>query len=143
MAPGDHVADWAGYAPEPEASGRAVTGRSYASRERPTRSTILGGEGVSITDEDVAVTVRFAECAMMLCWPDGGRQLFGNDGLAMRVEPTLYRDLPAAIPWLDAHVPPHLRVSLPARDPQHIPRPGKAPGPLATALRSLAPGRGR
>jgi zinc protease len=129
MTPEGSVAEWAGYAAAPTFSAGVVTGEAYPSLEHPDVRVIVGSDGVSLADDSGAATVRFDACAVMLCWPDGARRLIGNDAISVHLEPTLHRGLADVMPLLDACLAPELRVEMPARDPQRIPRPGKAPKP--------------
>jgi zinc protease len=145
MTPEEGVADWAGYVPAPTASERAVAGQPYQSLEYPATRLIVGEEGISIADDEQVATVRFATAAAVLAWPDGARQFIGTDGISVRAEPALYHGLAAAIPWLDARVPDHLRCAMPARDPDRIPapRPATWSGSTPPAPVVLAGGRGK
>jgi zinc protease len=142
QTPEGSSADWAGYTAAPTSSEQLITGQEYLSPNSasaaaiaaaaaagtapPKRNRIIiGPEGVSHAIGEEIATVRFDACAAMLCWPDGARQVIGLDAISVAVEPTLYVGLPAAISWLDAQVPAHLRVEMPARDPKRIPQPPK------------------
>ncbi|WHT22414.1 hypothetical protein N8J89_15490 [Crossiella sp. CA-258035] len=86
----------------------------------------VGEEGVSLINGLEFVTVRFAECAAALAWPDGARHLIGLDGLHLRVEPNLWK-YGAALPELiDRGVPPEVVVPRPPREEHEIPRPAKS-----------------
>ncbi|GIF76857.1 insulinase family protein [Asanoa siamensis] len=123
LVPDGLDAEWAGYRPAPTFSTSAVDGRSYGSRQNDRLGLVIGAEGVSLVDGTHQVTVRYAECAVALAWPDGGRHLIGLDGIAVRVEPTLYAVPPDQIARLDASVPPGSLVWQPAREPSAIPQP--------------------
>lgn len=143
MTPAGTTADWAGYAAAPTSSDQPVSGQAYPSLEDPPTRIILGEAGVSVADEDQTATVRFETCAVALAWPDGARQLIGQDGMVVRVEPTMYAGIPAAVPWLDARIPHGLRVDMPARDPSRIPTPepaapARAGWSMSRAIRRLA-----
>jgi hypothetical protein len=90
------------------------------------QSLVVDSTGVSISTPAGAATVRFADLAVMLAWPDGGRLLIGNDGISCRVEPTLYALEQPALSIIDAGAPADLVVRLPARDPDAIPQPPRA-----------------
>jgi hypothetical protein len=92
-----------------------------------TYTLIVGRDGVSITGTDSVVTVRFAECAVMLVWPDGGRMLIGHDGVTVRVEPTMFEIDAATLASLDAGVPADVVVRQSARNPDAIPQPAAQP----------------
>lgn len=123
MTPSGTTADWAGYTAAPTSSDAPVQGQAYPSLEDPHTRLIVGDQGVSVADDEQTATVRFDGCAVALAWPDGARQLIGQDGIVVRVEPTLYAGVPTAVPWLDARIPPSVRVQMPARDPSRIPTP--------------------
>ncbi|MFY1697948.1 M16 family metallopeptidase [Solwaraspora sp. WMMA2101] len=133
MTPYGRSADWAGFVAAPSGSTETVDGTTHPGLDDLPQKLIVGAQGVSIVTDpadpsdaddsaaDRVATVRYDRCVAMLAWPDGGRQLIGDDAIVVRVEPTLYRDVdPAAV---DAAVPPQLRVDLPPRDPDEIPRP--------------------
>ena len=61
----------------------------------------------------------------MLCWPDGGRRLIGNDGISVSVEPNLFYLPPEALGAVDQLVPLERKVFLPPRDPEDIPVAGE------------------
>jgi zinc protease len=123
MTPGDIEADWAGFAAAPSESGIVVDGIVYRSIGDSAPRLTAGERGLSMTRMDSAVTVLFDECAAVLAWPDGGRIFIGNDAVQVRFEPGLYPDGHAVVAALDARVRPELRVTMPPRDPERIPRP--------------------
>jgi zinc protease len=129
------AADWAGFVAAPTSSPDAVPGTSYASLEDPGVRLIVGDQGVTIVDQGTYATVRFDACAAMLAWPDGARQLVGHDAIMVRLEPTLYAGSIAALPWVDAKIPPSLRVDMPAREADRIP----VPQPVAPAAAPASP----
>lgn len=138
MTPEGRRADWAGFVKAPSRSESAVAGTAYPSLEGADASVVVGVQGVSQVRDDESLTVSFDACAAMLAWPDGGRLLIGHDAISVRVEPTLYGGLQAAVPWIDSHVAPELRVELPARDHDDIPRPDE-PGPAGGHGGAAAP----
>ncbi|HEX5202136.1 MAG TPA: insulinase family protein [Actinoplanes sp.] len=129
MAP--EPADWAGFAAAPLASASAVTGTAYASLEDSGERLVVGPDGVTATAGGTLTTVRFDDCVLVRAWPDGARQLFGADGTAIRVEPTLSANGPQAVAAIDARVGPEIRVGQPPREPGSIPRPRPRPVPPA------------
>jgi hypothetical protein len=135
MTPDGRRAEWAGFAKAPSMSDAAVPGTTYRSLEVADVRMVVGDQGVSLVSGGEQLTVRFDACSAMLAWPDGGRLLIGHDAVSLRVEPMLYAGLGAALPWIDAAVGPDLRVDLPARDPEDIPRPDEA----GTAARRMQP----
>lgn len=132
MAPSETSgAEWAGFTPAPTTSESVIIGERHPSVQGADTALVVGPEGVSSVTDDGAATVRFDECAVMLMWPDGARQLIGNDGIGVRFEPTLVELGPAARARIDAGVAPGAQVQLPARDPRSIPQPRPAE-PAAT-----------
>jgi zinc protease len=123
MTPGDNEAGWAGFAEAPSESGTVVDGIVYRSIGDSAPRLTAGERGVSMTRMDSAVTVLFDECAAVLAWPDGGRIFIGNDAVQVRFEPALYPDGHAVVAALDARIRPEVRVTMPPRDPERIPRP--------------------
>lgn len=133
LVPNGLSAEWAGYTGAPTYSTAAIDGARYPSRQSDKVGLVVGPQGVSITDASHAVTVRYTECAVAMAWPDGGRQLIGLDGIAVRVEPTLYQTHPGLIASIDASLPPAKVVWMPARDPEAIPQPKAPAGPAPAA----------
>jgi zinc protease len=126
MVPDGRSADWAGFERAPSTSGAAVTGAAYRSLEGDDLRLVVGPEGVSLVAARNMVTVRYDQCAAVLGWPDGRRLLIGHDAVTVGVEPTMFAGARAALPVIDAAVPAHLRVVMPARDPSAIPQPDPA-----------------
>ncbi len=126
MVPEGRRADWAGYTAAPNTSADAVPGKAFPMHGNSEQNLVVDSTGVSITTPAGAATVRFADLAVMLAWPDGGRLLIGNDGISCRVEPTLYAVEQAALSVIDAGAPADLVVRLPARVPDSIPQPPRA-----------------
>ncbi|WP_117212209.1 hypothetical protein [Allorhizocola rhizosphaerae] len=81
------------------------------------------------------MTVHFAECAARIEWPDGARRLIGLDGMAIQIEPTMYRVGPHTIAAIDAAVDPAVVVRMPARSPEEIPQ--STHRPKTTVLKRL------
>nr|WP_245603444.1 insulinase family protein [Salinispora cortesiana] len=123
MTPSGRTADWAGFVAAPASSAAKVTGTDYPGRGGLAQRLVVGTDGVSVVSQgsDEFATVHYDKCAALLTWPDGGRQLLGEDGISIRLEPTLYRGLTTHA--VDQAVPAQVRVELPARDPEEIPQP--------------------
>jgi len=126
MVPEGCRADWAGFAPAPTSSDNViVAGTSYREREGDGELRV-GVDGVSYLGPGGPLTVRYAECAVLLAWPDGARQLIGDDAISLRIEPTMLDLHPAAVQVIDGQVPPDRQVLMPARPPERIPQPEAA-----------------
>jgi predicted Zn-dependent peptidase len=121
--PAGRQADWAGFTAAPTWSDAAVDGTRYGSRDNGPEQIVVGPTGVSSVHGEHAATVRFDECVAMMTWPDGARRLFGADGFIISVEPTLVAITSSGLASIDAAVPPERLIPMPARDPDHIPKP--------------------
>jgi predicted Zn-dependent peptidase len=128
---------WAGFEAAPTRSSAAVTGTSYRFINSDDQSIVIGADGVSLVTKDGVATVRYAECAAMLSWPDGARHLMGYDSIGVRIEPTLLAIHPDALRYIDSLVPAAAHVRRPARDPDAIPKP--RPKPPTAAVPPPAP----
>lgn len=125
----------------PWASEGAVPGRDVPAADAPFVATrlVIGEDGVSIGQDKEVRTVRFADCAAVLASPDGGRELIGRDGIAVSIEPTLWRLPPTAMTRIEEAVPEDRHVQMPYRPPEKVPRPGtpawlRVAGRLADSL---------
>ncbi|MER5931680.1 insulinase family protein [Streptomyces sp. NPDC002054] len=125
--------DWAGLAEAPTRSADVVSGPRYSSVEDPAHKVVIGTDGVSLIGPSRQATVRYAECALLLSFPDGARRLVGHDGFSVAVEPTLYAVGADRLAVIDAAVPPEVVVPMPPRDPDRIPRPRPGAGAGVTA----------
>ncbi|GIF62564.1 hypothetical protein Ais01nite_05990 [Asanoa ishikariensis] len=123
LVPHGLTAEWAGFTPAPTFSTAAVDGLRYQPRSGGAVRLVVGAEGVSLIDADHALTVRYAECAIALAWPDGGRQLIGLDGISVRVEPTVFPLKPDQLARIDTSVPRANLIRMPAREQAAIPQP--------------------
>lgn len=105
-------------------SGTAVAGHRFRSADHPLDRSrlVVGADGVSVVRGQAISTVRFAECAALLTWPDGGCQLISRDGAAVRIEPTLWRTRKAGL-QIGATVPADRLVTMPSRPAKDVPRP--------------------
>ncbi|GIJ78532.1 Predicted Zn-dependent peptidase [Micromonospora phaseoli] len=122
MVPDGTSADWAGFTAAPTSSESTATGTTYHSRDDDSRLRI-GTEGVSRLAAGGTLTVGYADCAALLAWPDGARQLIGHDAIVLHIEPTLFDLRPAAMNVIDAGVPIDRQVNMPPRPPEQIPQP--------------------
>jgi predicted Zn-dependent peptidase len=131
-------------------SDTAVAGRVIRSADSPLDPArlVVGADGVSLVRARATTTVRAAECAALLQWPDGARQFIGRDGATIRVEPTLWR-LKNQARQLDVMVPADRLVTMPYRDRATLPRPWTSrparvagwllKGPVSAAITGAAP----
>ncbi|MEV0717070.1 insulinase family protein [Asanoa sp. NPDC050611] len=120
--------EWAGYTPAPTTSGSRIGGRGH-SRADGSRLHV-SDDGIGFVGEHgEAVTVLYAECAVMLAHPDGRRVLIGHDGIVVSVDPDAYPNL--NVDAIDRHVPAEVVVRMPG----HAPAPAPQTGPLATVRR--------
>ncbi|MEU4424983.1 insulinase family protein [Actinoplanes sp. NPDC024001] len=123
MTPAGTHAGWAGYPVTPAESVPVSAGRVRRARGDRKLRLVHGDEGVSVVAGETVRTVRYDACAALLAWPDGARELIGDDGITVRVEPTLFRDGAVVTAEIDAHVPAAHRITMPAREPGSIPAP--------------------
>ncbi|MDY7087091.1 MAG: insulinase family protein [Actinomycetota bacterium] len=115
--------DWTGAAEAPNQSGSVVEGVEYGTQDNQAERLIIGAEGISHVSEHGRATVLWADCAVVLAWPDGGCRFVGSDGIGVSFEPTLLTDGPAARQQLEPLIPAAVRVEQPARAPERIPQP--------------------
>ena len=115
-----------------------MTGFPCPSRDTPDERLVVGPDGVSNAGDNChPATVRYASCVAALSYPDGGRHLIGDDGIVVRVEPTLYQVDPHTVARIDAALPAGVTVPMPARTPDRIPQP-RPPAPPVVRRRSPA-----
>ncbi|WP_107059405.1 M16 family metallopeptidase [Streptomyces sp. NRRL F-5126] len=145
QAPG-RGADWAGFTEAPQFSvpESAVTGTRHRSIEDAEWTLVIGEDGVGFNGPgDRVTTVRYADCAALVAYPDGGRLLTGLDGFLVAVEPTMFANVTQSrIALIDRSVPPAALVLMPMRDPERIPRPDvpAAASTVASAASTAAEG---
>jgi predicted Zn-dependent peptidase len=120
--------DWAGIPQAPRWSESAVTGKTYPAIGDNAGDLVVGRDGVSMRVGDEAVTVRYADCVAVQAYPDGGRRLFGRDGFAVQIEPTLNSVSPHVLREVVRAVPSSLVISMPPRRADQIPQPTVEPG---------------
>ncbi|MEU4621635.1 insulinase family protein [Actinoplanes sp. NPDC023801] len=128
MTPPGGTAGWAGYTAAPAMSPAVLPGRTHHGRGNRRLRLISGDDGVSVAGPDVVASVRWDSCAALLAWPDGARHLIGDDAVVARIEPTLFRGADRVVREADARVPQRLRIEMPPRDRDRIPRPEPARG---------------
>lgn len=105
-------------------SGAVVAGRRIRSTDYPLDQArlVIGEEGVSLVRGRAVDTVRYAQCAALLKWPDGARQLISRDAVTIRIEPTLWR-MKNHGAQLDDMVTADRSAFLPIRPDETVPRP--------------------
>lgn len=123
MVPRGLTAEWAGFTAVTTHSAQRASGRAHRSLQHAGLSLIVGADAVSMVEGEEAVTVAFAKCAAALAWPDGARQLIGDDAIAIAVEPTLFDTGGEAVEAIDGALPQDRVIAMPARDPDTIPQP--------------------
>jgi hypothetical protein len=101
---------------------------------------VVGQRGVSLVlcpESGETITVPFAQCEALLCWPDGVRGLVGSDGRTLVVHPLGWRDGAWAVAALDVAIGAHLRVhrAEPFGPPASAASPAKAPAPHSRGSR--------
>jgi predicted Zn-dependent peptidase len=144
QVPRGERADWAGFAEAPMWSEQQADGGEFPSLQNEDLKLILGYDGVTMVSPHGVLTVRYEECVLMQCWPDGARRLIGADAVSVSIEPTLY-DVPAEnIAGIDELVPDDVKAWQPARSPDRIPQrpvppPPAAPAPKPSLLSLLSP----
>jgi zinc protease len=126
MTPAGTETELPGYTAAPASSGEAVPGRVHRGRGNRAIRLITGDDGVSADDGETIATVRYDSCAALLAWPDGARQLIGEDAIVVRAEPALYRRAGRVTAEIDARVPADRRIDMAAREPAAIPRPPRS-----------------
>ncbi|MEV6106816.1 insulinase family protein [Streptomyces sp. NPDC051940] len=125
QVPRGRDAEWAGFVQAPVSSLDVVNGERYPAVAEDGVWLVVGPDGVSLVTPGGAATVRFAQCALMAAVPDGARRLTGYDGIALAVEPTLFRMPIELIASIDRMVPPECVVREPPRAAADIPQPAK------------------
>lgn len=107
-----------------EDSDPVVAGHRIRSADHPLDRShlVIGPEGVSLVRGQATGTVRYADCAALLKWPDGARELVGRDALTIRIEPALWR-LTKHAGVIDSKVAADRQVTMPYRPKEQIPRP--------------------
>jgi hypothetical protein len=120
---GEGSRDWVR---EPLCRQEPVEGRDVVSRDAPTDRgrLVLGRDGITLDrPPGLPVTVRVTSTAAVLRWPDGRRQLVGDDGSVVVVEPTLWVDGARVVAAVDATWPVSLVVERAARAAEQVPQP--------------------
>lgn len=82
----------------------------------------VGRKAAQIETPSGETSASYDELAAVVAYPDGGRQLIRRDGYQVQIEPAHWRNGHQAVAVVDAAVPPDLCVTMPAREPDEIPR---------------------
>ncbi|NES16577.1 MULTISPECIES: insulinase family protein [Micromonospora] len=135
LVPAGLRADWAGFSAAPTFSEDSVEGKAHQGRDDHSQ-LIVGDDGVTVADGEAVATVRYADCAALLVWPDGARRLIGHDGIVVHVEPNLFEPVPD-LAVVDQAVAADRHVTLPARPDDAIPPPPPEVGRLSRMVRSV------
>jgi zinc protease len=101
---------------------------------------VVGPVGVTRVVGRQFTTVSFAECRLVLAWPDGSRQLFDSSGFTVHVDPSEYQDGQIATSVIDRFVPSSVVLVQPARPAKTAspsPVPAAVPPPPPTGRRGL------
>lgn len=138
MVPPGHRPPGQRFTPAPTQSTSTVEGRALVAL-RPEGAPVptggehqlrlvVGPEGISRVEATTFITIRFAQCEVVLAWPDGARFLIGTDGFSLRIEPTLWENGHLVPEAIDRGVDPGLVLRQPARAADAIPKPAAHQG---------------
>ncbi|HEV2377074.1 MAG TPA: insulinase family protein [Streptosporangiaceae bacterium] len=117
--------------PDPIPTGRRIRSADYPfDRSR----LVISRDRVALLNGATAASVRYNDCAALLTWPDGARQLIGQDGLAVHVEPTLWQTKAGLITAIDTRVGGDCLVEMPARPVDQLPVPRTSARRRAVAI---------
>ena len=136
QVPVGSTADWAGFTAAPNLSETAATGEHFTPRGGGKTVLIIGPDSAGLQSGEHQRTVRFADCAAVLAFPDGGRVLIGTDAIQVPIEPTLHHINAEALQSVDMALAA-VTVPMPVRD--HIPQPRPAETNPGTPDASPAP----
>jgi zinc protease len=136
MVPRDVGSPGNRYAPAPTGSVGTVEGTVLLPAGDAPGRLVVGPTGVSRVAGLTFTTVKYADCRLVNAWPDGTRQLFGNDGLVVYVDPSAWQGGEVAPGVIDAHVPPSVVLTQPAQPATETP-PAPPPQPQPTRRRGL------
>ncbi|MEV4266466.1 hypothetical protein [Kribbella sp. NPDC049584] len=120
----------------PPRSRSTPTGRRF----RPAGWPVVKGEltvgrsSAHIETGSAEASASYDDLAVVVAYPDGGRQLIRRDGYQLQIEPAYWRNGQQAVAAVDDAVSPALKVPMPPRDPENIPRSPVTRRHLATYL---------
>ncbi|MFG1814444.1 hypothetical protein ACGFIF_11805 [Kribbella sp. NPDC049174] len=84
---------------------------------------VVGRSGAHVETAAGVTSASYDELAAVIAYPDGGRLLIRRDGYQLPIEPTLWNRGQEAVATVDGAASAALRVPMPAREPDEIPRP--------------------
>lgn len=120
-----------------------LTGTSHRSRNFPSsRDTfVIGADGLQCGRKGRWYGIHRDQIEGVLTYADGGREVVGRDGWTVKFEPTLWARGEQAVAAVDRLVPDQLRLPMPDRAPEIVPRPMKPHHHVkhAWALRDVSP----
>jgi zinc protease len=85
-------------------------------------SLVVGGNAAHLETAVGEASASYDDLSALIAFPDGGRQLIRRDGYQLQLEPTLWKGGRQAVAIVDASVSPAVRVPMPVRAPEAIPR---------------------
>lgn len=109
-------------------SARTVQGLRFdairASADEPLTTMVVGPDGLMLDRPDGnQVTVPWADCEALLCWPDGRRAMLSADGFVMELLPNVWIDGDELRRRVDEGVARQRHVPMPAMPPDQFPFP--------------------
>lgn len=120
----------------PPGSRSTPTGRRFRAAGWPVvkGELTVGRSGAHLETGSAEASASYDDLAALIAYPDGGRQLVRRDGYQLQIEPARWRNGQQAVAAVDDAVSPTLKVPMPARDPEDIPRSPVTRRHLATYL---------
>ncbi|MFI7060287.1 hypothetical protein ACIBL3_04835 [Kribbella sp. NPDC050124] len=102
----------------------APLGQQFKHLGRPVAKAVLtvGRSGAHVDTTRGETSASYDELAAVVAFPDGGRLLIRRDGYQLPIEPALWKNGQQAVAAVDAATAVALRVPMPAREPDEIPR---------------------
>jgi hypothetical protein len=118
---GDSQLSWLTGSPPSRA---AASGQRFKPVGSPvTKATLVVGNSAAHLETSVGeASASYDDLSALIAFPDGGRQLIRRDGYQLRIEPSLWKGGQQAVAIIDASVSPAVRVPMPVREPEAIPR---------------------